>query len=396
MTSGFKHIANSQAKPHPTVALVSDAILPYHFGGKENYYHELARRLTASMDVEIFTMHWWDGASVQNVDGIKHIGICPRTPLYTKSGRRSVWQALIFAASCFRLLWYRFDVILADHIPYLQLLALRVVATLKRRRLIIVWHEVWGREYWVRYAGMIGYIGNWIESLCMRLPDHIISSSAHTADRLRPLLKANMPLTVATTGIDLDFISHIPADEQKYDLITVGRLVDHKKMDMLLEALSLLHKNGCKATLCIVGDGPERSALHEKAAGLFLQDSVRFRHDVGTQAEVYSLMKAARVFVFPSARDGFGIAVLEAFACGIPVVTTSAPDNLARYLVLRSKKGLICEPTASGLSEALENMLNTVSNGSTNTLPQEKWLNEFDWKTNANIVAAILTQRSSQ
>ena len=67
-----------------------------------------------------------------------------------------------------------------------------------------------------------------------------------------------------------------------------------------------------------------------------------FRHDVGEQKEVYALLKASRVAVFPSAREGFGIAVLEALACGVPVVTTSAPANLARHLVTRASQGTVC------------------------------------------------------
>jgi len=44
-------------------------------------------------------------------------------------------------------------------------------------------------------------------------------------------------------------------------------------------------------------------------------------------------MKAAKVFALPSAREGFGIAALEALACGIPVVTVDHPSNAARDLI---------------------------------------------------------------
>ena len=70
--------------------------------------------------------------------------------LYVKN-RRSIGQAVRFAVACFRLLGSRFDVLEADHIPYFQVLVLRVVTTLRRKRLVVTWHEVWGKSYWRQY-----------------------------------------------------------------------------------------------------------------------------------------------------------------------------------------------------------------------------------------------------
>ena len=81
---------------------------------------------------------------------------------------------------------------------------------------------------------------------------------------------------------------------------------------------------------------------------------MRFRWDVADQAEVFALMKAAQVFVFPSLREGFGIAPLEALACGTRVVTTSHPDNQARHLVARSDRGYVTEPTVEALAACIE------------------------------------------
>src|SRR3954468_10601516 len=74
------------------------------------------------------------------------------------------------------------------------------------------------------------------------------------------------------------------------------------------------------------------------------------RHDVDGREELYSLVKGAGAFVFPSEREGFGIAALEALACGVPAVTTAAPDNLARHPVGRSggrvREAAPCAPQA--------------------------------------------------
>src|SRR5215831_19227344 len=129
----------------PIVALVSDAIYPYHRGGKEIRYHELTRRLAHHAEVHLFTMNWWEGSSVRREEWATLHAISPLLEMYVK-GRRSLLQAIVFGLACLRLLKYRFDVIEADHIPYFPVLALRLVASLKRKRLVVTWHEVWGES----------------------------------------------------------------------------------------------------------------------------------------------------------------------------------------------------------------------------------------------------------
>ena len=95
--------------------------------------------------------------------------------------------------------------------------------------------------------------------------------------------------------------------------------------------------------------------------------------------------------VFPTTREGFGIAVLEAIACGLPVVTTSAPDNLAQYLVARSSNGVVCAPTAAAIADALRPLL-AQHNGRPNAVSavQDAWLADHGWDAAADRVADIL------
>jgi glycosyltransferase involved in cell wall biosynthesis len=372
------------------VAMVSDAIYPYHRGGKEVRYHELARRLAERAEVHVYTMHWWTGPSVRTEGAVTFHAISGLHGLYTRN-RRSVSQALFFAIACLRLLTSKFDVLEADHMPYLPVLALRVVATLKRRPLVVTWHEVWGRPYWRRYLGRAGLAAWMIESLAMRLPDHIIAASPQTAERLRALGACRGPITEAPNGIDIDAIRNVHPDETATDLVVVGRLMAHKRVDMLLHAVALLHADGVPVTCRVIGDGPERLRLHRQARALGIDHAIDFRHDVGEQDHLYALMKAAKAFVFPSAREGFGIAVLEALACGLPVVTTSAPDNLARHLAARSPGSIICDPSAPAVAAAVQRVLaGCGSRGGDGERLAESWLAEYSWETTARRVAEAL------
>ena len=140
------------AGTRPVVALVSDAIYPYFRGGKEFRYHELSARLGQRADVHVFTMKWWDGPSTRR-EG--HVTFHAASRLYAMYAgqRRSFREAIFFALGCFRLLWFRFDVLEADQFPNFHIFTLRVVAWIKRKPLTVTWHEVWGRDYWRQYLG---------------------------------------------------------------------------------------------------------------------------------------------------------------------------------------------------------------------------------------------------
>lgn len=381
---------DSVKRQYPIVALVSDAIFPHHCGGREIRYHEVSRRLVSYAEVHLYTMHWWDGPRVYKDGAITFHAISPLYPLYTHT-RRSLRQAMAFAIGCIRLLTADFDVLEADHMPLLQILVLRFVTSIKRKRFVVTWHEVWGRDYWRQYIGFAGFAAWFIEELAMRLPDHIIAASSHTAQRLSASLGSGASITVAPNGIDLEAVHTAYPDPATTDLVVVSRLLSHKRIDMLLDAMALLHAEGLAVTCRVIGDGPDRDELRHHAEQHGLDWAVDFRHDIREQKEVYSLLKAAKVFVFPSAREGFGIAVLEALACGLSVVTTSAPDNLAQYLVARSPRGTICDSTAPAIAAAVKVLLGNGQSSSPGGRPSEEvWLADYSWEATTDRVVAAL------
>jgi glycosyltransferase involved in cell wall biosynthesis len=388
MVSGSAEIAvdDAEAGPlgrtanRPVVALVIDAIYPYSLGGRELRCHELVRRLADQADIHVYTMNWWNGPRTLRAENVTFHAISKLIPMYRKN-RRSIWQALRFAIGCTRLLWCKFDVLEADHIPYFQVLVLRLIATAKRKRFVVTWHEVWGYSYWRSYLGWLGPFASFVEWLAMRLPDHIVAASAQTAERLQAAVGSRTPVSIAPNGIDLEAIGSACADVARTDLVVVGRLMAHKRVGLLLEAIALLHEQGLRVTCRVIGDGPDRSHLHHQAEQLGISTAVEFRHDLREQKEVYSLVKSARAFVAPSDREGFGIAVLEALACGVPVVTTSAPNNLAQHLVARSSRGTICEPSAPALAAAIRAALSISESPTTAANGQDPWLSEYGWES---------------
>ncbi len=370
----------------PRIALVTDAIFPYHHGGKEIRTYELSRRLGRHADVHVYTMKWWPGPRTRTDEGVTYHAVMPRLPLYRR-GRRSIVQALAFGIACSGLAFARFDALEADHMPYWQLFPLWLITRIRRKRFVVTWHECWGREYWRTYLGRSGVVGWWLERLAMRLPDAIIAASPSTAARLVEMLGPDTPVTVAPNGIDLAFVRSVPAALEPHDVVCVGRLMAHKRVDVLIEAVARLRDAGRRVSLRVIGNGPERERLEAQAKALGVEQQVRLGPPISTQAELFAELKASRAFVFPSDREGFGIAALEALAAGLPVITTSAPHNMAQHLVRRSLRGVVCEPGVDHLAEAISVML---SNGAGHRPDTDVWLDEFDWDSIAERFAAVV------
>jgi glycosyltransferase involved in cell wall biosynthesis len=100
----------------------------------------------------------------------------------------------------------------------------------------------------------------------------------------------------------------------------VGRLIPEKGVDVLLAAMpKIVAKQPVELT--VVGDGPERSALEHEAHGL----PVLFSGYIGAPSDIASFLRSLDVFVMPSRWEGLPNALLEALACGVPVVATDVP-----------------------------------------------------------------------
>ncbi len=352
--------APGASRPRVRLAVLTDAVYPWHTGGKEMRQHELFGRLVArGVAVDVYTMKWWDEPGDLERDGVVYHAICPLVPLY-RGPRRSIRQAMIFSLAGLRLLGRRFDVLEADMVPVLQLFPAKLVALLRCRRLVVTWHEYWGRRYWVDYLGPLGYLAAALESVAVHLPDTIMAASDGTRRRLLEAggLAASRVVTVPN-GIDSRALERAAASSSGIaaDLVVVGRLLAHKNVDVALRALRLIHDTGERLTMAVVGQGPERQALEALAADLGLASSVTFTGSLAEHDDVLAAMSQARALVFPSSREGFGMVALEAMALGTPVITSDDPDNFARDLVRDGADGAVCRAEPAALASGIRAVL---------------------------------------
>jgi glycosyltransferase involved in cell wall biosynthesis len=335
----------------PRVALVYDAIYPFQKGGGERRFHEIGRHVSG---VELYGMKGWPGRSrTVTVDGVRVHGLCRARRLYTSDGRRSMVQALLFGLACLKLLWKRFDVIDCCGFPYFSLFACRLVATVRRKPLVSTWHEVWGPVYWRAYLGRLGAIGWAVERLAVRMPDEIITVSEMTARRLRQELGYRGVIHLVPNGFDPVAVDRAGTADDDAEVVFTGRLIAEKRVDLLIDAIAVLDAEGTKTRCRIVGDGPERAALEARTAAHDLTDQITFAGVLASGDDVLATLKRARVLALPSFREGFGMVVLEANACGIPAITVRHPGNAAAELIVEEVNGWVVEPTADALAEAI-------------------------------------------
>lgn len=345
----------------PRIAVLTDAIYPWHTGGKEMRQHELLGRLAArGFDVDVYTMKWWPEPGDLVRDGVTYRAICRLVPLY-RGPRRSIRQALVFSAATLRLLRAPFDVLEADMVPVLHLFPAKIVTAVRRRPLVVTWHEYWGRDYWVDYlGGLRGHLAAALEAVALRLPDVIIAASEGTRRRLLDAggLAADSVVAVPN-GVDVGALERAVAADSgpTADLVVVGRLITHKNVDVALRALRLLHDRGERLTLAVVGDGPERERLEQLAADLGIDAWVTFTGALPDHTDVFGALSRARVLLFPSVREGFGMVALEAMALGTPVVTSDHRDNLARDLVRPHVDGEVVPPDAASVADAVRTVV---------------------------------------
>ncbi len=156
-------------------------------------------------------------------------------------------------------------------------------------------------------------------------------------------------------GVDLSVWHAAKADDAPHParFLFIGRLVDWKGVDLLLEAFRIV-RGRIAASMEIVGEGPIRSALEAQASDLGLSDSVRFVGWVA-QHECAERLRAADALVLPSLYECGGAVVLEAMACGRPVIATNW-GGPADYL--DESCGILVEPSSrasfiDGLAEAM-------------------------------------------
>jgi glycosyltransferase involved in cell wall biosynthesis len=179
---------------------------------------------------------------------------------------------------------------------------------------------------------------NWVSNiLAFRLSRAIVVNSREVAAFITRLYKAPADrIRVIYNGVDTVRFHPQPSnDDALGPIITVGRLVEQKHHSLFLNAAAQLAMD-LDVRFVIVGDGPLRPALAAQASRLGIADRVCF---AGERRDIEDMLRTASLFWLTSRWEGLPNVVLEAMACGVPVIATDVGGT--RELLRSGVEGFI-------------------------------------------------------
>jgi glycosyltransferase involved in cell wall biosynthesis len=201
-------------------------------------------------------------------------------------------------------------------------------ARLHRARLALVIHGV---ESWQRRT--------WLARLAVKSVESFISVSRFSAEKFTSWSKLPMDRAfILPNGVDLD---HFVPQPRSQNLVDRYDLRESKVIHEVIDLMPKLLKRLSSVKYLIVGDGPDRQRLEQKVTALGLSGKVIFTGRI-SESEKVAHYNLADAYVMPSAGEGFGIVLIEAAACGLPIVGSRADGS--REALLDGRLGHVVDP----------------------------------------------------
>ena len=183
------------------------------------------------------------------------------------------------------------------------------------------------------FRNVVSFLGQRFSLLLIKKrADRIIAIGPVLADKLKSMGFRGERIAIGYNGINLKEIAGIEAgrDIKGFDAVFIGRLHPSKGIEDLLEVWNLLKGRGKEYSLAIIGKGEPGfvRSLRGKIKLYGLEGTVAMP---GYINESLQYLKKAKVFVFPSYEEGWGISICEALACKVPVIAYDLPVYKAIY-----------------------------------------------------------------
>jgi glycosyltransferase involved in cell wall biosynthesis/O-antigen/teichoic acid export membrane protein len=307
-------------------------------GGAERLTHEVARRLVAlGHSVEWFSASFPGAASQADIDGFQVVRAGNKWTVYWQAYRRYHKSPMD-----------RFDLII-DEVNVIPFFA----PLWSRLPIFMLIHQL-GREiWWYEAAFPLSAVGFLVEPLYLRLYRnvHVLTVSSSTRNDLRRLgFKGT--ITVIPEGVETIASDVAGAKALEPSFLYVGRLVPSKRIEHMFMALARFRESNGSGSLWLVGTGSQgyKQSLVTLARRLDLEDHITFWGGINA-VEKHRLMAAARALLMTSVREGWGLVVTEANACGTPAIVYDVPG--LRDSVIHESTGLIVDPRPSSLADAM-------------------------------------------
>jgi glycosyltransferase involved in cell wall biosynthesis len=341
------------------IMMLTDYYYPHEGGGVEKVVLEVSERLRKlGSDIIILTLNTKKTFKFENHEGIKVYRVnC--IDLTEKIGiQLSVSLEAIFeiARVCKE---ENPDILHANNRFFFTTLCAAILKGLLKRPLVMTAHlgpMAFGKG-WQDFV--IRAYERTISSWIFRRSECIIAVSGAVKQHVVNLGVEPDKVKIIPNGVDLR--NYVPLQKRLHchdqrvakKVVSVGRLIQNKGIHYLIDAAPEVLQRFPSTEFIIVGDGPMRTELETRAKERGVLQAFRF---YGFVPEVSNVLNTCDIFVRPSLTEGMPLAVLEAMACGLPVIATRVAGT--PEIVIDHETGILVDSgDASNLAEALIELL---------------------------------------
>ncbi len=349
-------------------------------GGAEIHLHEVFGRIARSgHDVTVLSSGWPGCAPVTELDGME----------VQRAGRRLTFSLAGPRHYRRRLRERGFDVIVED------LNKVPLFTGGWGPPVVLLVHHLFGgtafQEASLPVAAATWVLERPIPRAYRDVP--VIAISRSTADDLVARGISRQLITVIPNGIDLELYTPDPEGVEFPDpsILYLGRLKKYKRIDLVLRAVQRLRARGTNCRLRIAGGGDHRPRLEALSRELGIDDVVTFEGYVPEDRKV-ELFRRSWVHVLTSPKEGWGIANLEAAACGTPTVASDSP-GLRDSVVDGTTGFLVRHGDVEELADRIGRLLGERELRDRMAREARAFAEGFSWEESARQTAELLAER---
>jgi len=348
-------------------------------GGAEVHFHEIFKRIAAAgHKVTLLCCHYENAPYEEMIDGIRIV----------RRGTRDFFN--FYVPGAYRQLAARekFDVVIDDinKIPFYTPLFVK-------EPLIALAHHFFGKSIFLevsfQYASYVALSEFLVRWVYRNTPFAVVSES--TRKELQRW-GVNGEIDLLPNAVDLEKYQVIADEKSERPTIGyLGRIKKYKSVDHIIRAMPLILQRHADAQLRIIGDGDALSELRNLAASLNVDDHVVFTGHV-THEEKVRLINESWLVVNPSSKEGWGLTVIEANACRVPVVAADSPG--LRDSVVEGETGLLYEYGNIGqLAGTVSDVLADNTRRSQLANAARRWAEKWNWAESAKKAVQIIEKQ---